>query len=414
VKLLTRSFLVALLVYLFSFSSLSAQEDSTLFYIDRDWNKIMEIVDTYYYRSVDHAQCHEQVLASRNFSSCLDKYSVYLSPLGWAMRQEGLNHNYFGVGMFIVGRQNRIHIFPIPNLPAARAGILPNDVLLKIDTLFVTQEQEINRSDLTRAHNLLRGDSGTTVLLLVKRREAVLPPIIIRRDRVVIPSVRQAMIAPGIGYISIDNFSDHVLSDFMIAFDSLRSEGAEHFIFDLRGNPGGYLNQALRMASLFADSAGALLVTLRYRLKEDTFRVRVRGVFAGTYPLILTDSNTASAAEIFGGVLQDWGVAKLVGGHTFGKGIGQLAMPLKRDANGEPAPGSSVMVLTNFHYLIGNRQTQINFGVGLRPDYVVNDSLSTEESALLKRELGSLDPRSLYLNPRLDASLRRALEILRQ
>ena len=391
-----------------------SNRDSVLHRINLEWLRIFEVIEEEYYKPVDYTRCYEAVQRS-GLSGCLDRFSAYFSPSDWREELRSMNGRFSGVGMIASRRGNSIHLFPYPGTPAARAGILPGDILLMVDTVDVRSRYEIDDAYISRVLRLIRGDSGTVVRLVVERRGRRLPPITIQRAPIVIPSVYYRLILPRVGYIRVTQFSDHVFYDFVSALDSLRRQGAERFIFDVRNNPGGFLGEALNMLGLFARDSLQVMVTQEYLGgRRNEIAVQGAGPLSGIRAVVLVNEFSASAAEIFAGVLQDWGVAELVGRSTFGKGIGQAIVPLWTLPNGRPRPDSPVLMLTHFQYLIGTRRTAISEGSGLRPDHEVSDSLSSLESAQLQIEIRNANPTELYISPRFDRQLRRAIRLLRR
>jgi carboxyl-terminal processing protease len=315
--------------------------------------------------------------------------------------------------MFVSRRGNQVIVFPLPGTPASRAGIFPRDVLIAVDTVDVTGERDLTDSDLQRITSLVRGDSGTVVNLIFERHGVRVGPLSVRREPIVIRSVQYAAVDSAIGYVRVFSFSDSTASEFGRAMDSLRVRGTNRFIIDLRHNGGGLMDQALRMAELFSPTHRDLLVTLSYRQSSERLRAEAVGPFAGSRVVILTDGFTASASEIFAGILQDWGVAQIVGEPTFGKGVAQTVVPLWQRPDGSPAPDSPVIILTNLRYLVGNGARPVTEENPLQPNYLVAERLTREEADSLGVELQRANPTQVYFNPRFDPQLRRAIELLR-
>lgn len=401
------------IVFIFASSAYAqdSQRDSMVALMTRDSARIFEIIDQYYYTRVNHERCFREMVRTGDVSTCLDRYSHYFTSKAWTDQQNYLNSRYSGIGMTLVRRGNRIVVFPLPRGPAARAGILSGDVLIKIDSFSVVRDTEVTDRELQEFSSRIRGESGSMVLLTLERRGLLMPTIAVSRERITMPSVRYSLIFRRIGYIRIYFFSDHLFEEFFDAMESLRRAGANRFIFDLRNNPVGLLGQALNAAALFADSANIPLIAQQSREGQRLYFSTEPGVFRNIRPVILVNHYTASAAEIFSGILRDWGRAELVGRPTFGKGIGQTVIPISPMLDGSPLPGTPIMILTNFRYLIGTRRLSISEGNGLQPNYLVSEELSQEEAAALEIDMRDRDPNDLYLNPRFDKSLRRAIEI---
>lgn len=255
-----------------------------------------------------------------------DPHSVFLDPRRLTRLDESTRGHYAGVGIQMDARDSGITVIgALPGTPAERAGILTGDRIVEIDgrsTHGLTQEEALKA---------LRGPAGSTVRIAAERPgvPARLSFTLTRADIAVNPVQNALLVRAGIGYVDLTVFSENAAADLGRAIDSLRAAGARSLVLDLRGDPGGLLDQGISVADLFLD-AGQKIVTTRGRTSDEnrTFADGAAQRFAGVPLVVLTDSGTASASEIVAGALQDHDRALLVGTTTYGKGSAQRVFRL--------------------------------------------------------------------------------------
>ncbi len=287
-----------------------------------------------------------------------DPYTVYMPPKDAASFEDNISGNFSGVGMEVGLRDKLITVIaPLVGTPAEQAGILAGDIIVKIDDV----SAEDMRID--EAVNLIRGEKGTIVTLEVYREgESEFLEIPITRDTIEIPTVKTETVDDTF-IISLYSFNAVAEAQMRTAINSYSSSGAKTLILDLRGNPGGYLQSAVSIASYFLP-AGKVVVKEQFsdRSKDDVFRSRGRQVkeFTPEDLVVLVDGGSASAAEILAGALKDHGYATIIGAKTFGKGSVQELVNLD--------DGSSLKV-TVARWLTPNG-VSISDG-GLTPDIVI-------------------------------------------
>jgi carboxyl-terminal processing protease len=307
-----------------------------------------------------------------------DTYTAYFDPKAYkefAMDSKG---EFFGVGMTLGmsdGTPTVVTVFK--GTPAEKAGLKAGDAILSVD----------GKSDpkwvLEDVVSRIRGPLGTKVTIVV-RREKVATPITftITRDRITIPNVMPEMIGADVGHIRLISFNEKAGEDVGKAIAELEGKGAKGFILDLRSNPGGLLQSAVQVSSLFIESG--VIVRIDERGQPEQEEMAVGGV-ATTKPMVLlVDNMSASASEIVAGALQDYGRATIVGVTTFGKGSVQTVRNL---ANG------GAIKLTTAHYLTPKKRVIDKKGV--TPEVVVE-----------------MDPH-LQSEKATDAQLTKAIEVLR-
>lgn len=261
-----------------------------------------------------------------------DPYTVFFPPEQASEFDSEVSGSFAGVGMEMDQDDsgNIIVTAPLKGSPAAAAGMESGDVILDIDATSTAG------MSIDEAVAEIRGPAGTTVTLTVQRKGSAQPLIIpIVRQVINVPELNDYARSDGIYVIQLYTFTANSADLFRNALIDFQESGDHKLIFDLRGNPGGYLDQAVQMASYFLP-VGDTVVTEDFEGKQTNIVNRSLGynVFAGKNlkMAILIDQNSASASEIFSGALQQHGVAELVGTRSFGKGSVQQVMDLGNGA----------------------------------------------------------------------------------
>ncbi len=264
-------------------------------------------------------------------SSLNDPYTVFFPPADKKIFDSEISGNFEGIGMEVGIKDGIITVISaLKGTPAERSGIKAGDKLLKIDN---TSTQDLS---IDKAVSLIRGKKGTQVKITVIR-EGVKEPIefTLTREVINIPTIDTELRKDGIFVISLYSFSENSPQLFRDALVKFADSGSNKLILDLRGNPGGYLEAAVSMASWFLPK-GDVVVREDYGKgkPEDVLRSAGFDVFDKNLRLIiLVDGGSASASEILAGALREHGVAKLVGEKTFGKGSVQEVVDLTLDTS---------------------------------------------------------------------------------
>jgi len=254
-----------------------------------------------------------------------DPYTVFFPPQESAIFQQDISGSFEGVGMEIGIRDGTLAVVsPLKGSPALRAGLKAGDKMLKINGTS-TESMPVDK-----AVQLIRGKKGTTVTFTIAREEEKeFIEIKVVRDVIDIPTI-ETKEQNGVFVISLYNFSAVAPNLFREALRAFVVSGTNKLVLDLRGNPGGYLEASVDMASWFLPS-GKIVVTedMGGNGKPSIHRSRGYDVFSNSLRMaILIDNGSASASEILAGALQEHGIAKLVGEHTFGKGSVQELVSL--------------------------------------------------------------------------------------
>lgn len=259
-----------------------------------------------------------------------DPYTVFFPPVESKQFAADIKGSFGGVGME-VGQENGIItvITPLKGSPAEAAGIRKGDRILKIDN------KETARLSTDEAVRLIRGDVGTSVKLTVGRNGRTPFEVTIVRDIINIPTIEQKSLGDGIFYIALYSFTENSPNLFRAALREFIESGDTKLVLDLRGNPGGYLEAALDMASWFLPPGTVVIREERGQGKEEnTYRSRGYDIFTENLKfVILVDEGSASASEILAGALSEHGKATLIGEQTFGKGSVQELVPITSDTS---------------------------------------------------------------------------------
>lgn len=291
----------------------------------RLFDQVMNRVANDYVDTIAEPQLYEKATEGL-LQELGDPHTVLLTPDRLARLQETTTARYAGIGVQIDVRDSWITVVsPLPGTPAQEAGIQTGDRFVRIDgaaTRGWTAEE---------AQKALRGDPGSRVSLVVERPGvATGMPFTLTRREIQVHVVRHAlMLRDGVGYVDLTTFSENAASDLRHAVDSLRQRGMQTLVFDLRGNPGGLLDQGVAVADLFLD-AGQRIVSMRGRTADAdrTFTDDAAQQWPDLRVITLVDSGTASAAEIVAGALQDHDRSAVLGTPTYGKGSAQSVFPV--------------------------------------------------------------------------------------
>jgi carboxyl-terminal processing protease len=289
----------------------------------------------------------------------LDPHSNFYDPKAYARLREDQRGHYYGVGMVIQQQENKVFVVtPYEGTPSYRAGIHPGDVISAVDG------KSTDGWSSDQVAKALKGPKGTHVQVTTVRYGQAKPLVFdLVRDEIPHPSVDlKYEIRPGVGYIHLTQFQETTgeeISDAVESFGDLKG-----LVLDLRGNPGGLLSQAVDVCDHLL-SKGQTIVSQRGRAYPDQNYTATHGNSGKTFPIVvLVNRNTASAAEIVSGALQDHDRALIVGETTFGKGLVQTVYNLSDDTG---------LALTTYHYYTpSGRLIQRNYsGVSLY-DYYYN------------------------------------------
>ncbi len=248
-----------------------------------------------------------------------DPYTTYLDPQAYQLTAGDFQGSFGGIGATVGTKDNIITIIaPIPDSPAANAGIKPGDSILGING------QSTSGMGVEEAVSLIRGPKGTSVKLLIQHAsENGTIEIEIIRAEIKLTSVFFEM-KGNTAYIKITHFTEHTDEELLPVLGNITQNGATGIILDLRSNPGGYLNEVVDIASHFIKE-GIIVTTVDNRGSKETSSVKSDSIKTDLPMVVLTDNYSASGSEVLAGALQDYGRATIAGTQTYGKGsVNQL------------------------------------------------------------------------------------------
>lgn len=243
-----------------------------------------------------------------------DPYTVYFTDDEAKQFLGDLNGKFIGIGSELDKKNNHITVVStLDESPARRAGLLPGDILLKVN------DQDTSAWSIEKTVSMVRGEKGTTVKLLVARGQDA-KEFAITREELINPSVKSEITNDNIGYLRISRFADNDTPKAVTkAAQDFKSKGVKGVILDLRGNGGGYVTTARSVASLWLRNK-VVVEEKRDNTVIQTLRSDDNPILEGVPTIVLVDGGSASASEIVSGALHDAGAAKLLGEKTFGKG----------------------------------------------------------------------------------------------
>ena len=319
-------------------------------------NKLKALIDLYYWEDAEESELYEGMYQGMLWSLG-DPYSCYYTKEDYAALMEEMEGAYCGIGALVSQNASTKVITivrPFVDGPAYKAGMLPGDILTKIDG------EDVSAWDIDLAVKHMKGEQGTVVEVEVWRASVgEYVELTITRDLVEVETVTYEMLDDSIGYIYVMQFDEITTEQFETALNDLKEQGMEGLIVDIRDNGGGLLTTVCDMLDMFLEENDLIVYTLdKYNTKEEIYAHE--GSIAPLPMVVLVNGYSASASEIFSGALQDYELATIVGTQSFGKGIVQSVIPL--------TDGSAVKLTVSTYYTPDGRNIH---GTGITPDVVV-------------------------------------------
>lgn len=344
-------------------------------------DEIWQIVEQYYYQEPD-TQAMLDGAEMGLLYGLGDPYTYYYTPDQYAQLWADDEGEYAGIGIQIMGNYatglctiSRVFL----DSPALDAGLRKGDVLTRVEDI------DVVTTTLQDAVNIMRGEPGTPVNVQVQRGDQLLD-FVVDRAVVHVNWVNSCMLDGDVGYISLYEFSGDCSPSFAVHLDNLMSQGAKALVIDLRDNPGGWVDDAQKVADMFLEEGN--VASLVYRDGTTELYTTTTDGKENPIPLVvLVNEYSASASEILAGALQDRGRATIVGTQTFGKGVVQYVLPVGTRGAG--------MQLTVAQYYTPNGNEVHK--VGITPDI----EATLPEGATTMYDIGDLD----------DAQLKKAYEV---
>ncbi len=298
--------------------------------------------------------------AIKGMLQTLDPHSSYLTPDMLKQVEVETKGVFGGLGIEIGVKDGILTVIaPIEDTPAFRAGLQAGDKIVKI-------EKESTRDmTVTDAVKRLRGEPGTKVTISVAREGLSEPrAYTITRDIIKIRSVKSKAMGDGIAYVKLNQFQQDTNGELEKALQAAlkEKEGLKGLVLDLRNNPGGLLDQAVKVADEFLETGLIVYTDGRIESQKYKYFARKEGTYTGFPIVVLVNAGSASASEIVAGALQDQGRAILLGTKTFGKGSVQTILPLE--------DGSALRLTTARYFTPNGRSIQAK---GIEPDIIVTD-----------------------------------------
>ncbi|HEX8146272.1 MAG TPA: S41 family peptidase [Pyrinomonadaceae bacterium] len=334
--------------------------------IESAYQEALSVISENYVDSVDYEKANEAAVQGMLFT--LDPHSSFFSPAEYRRLLQDQESRFTGIGVSILRHRDGVYVqTPIEGTPAAKAGLRFGDRIAEVDG---KDARDWTTQAVSKA---VRGPEGEPVTIKIERAGSQAPLYFtIRRGSVPQPSIRNAfMVKPGVGYVGLTGGFTHTTSDELAqALEELSGQGMQQLVLDLRGNPGGLLDQAIKVASHFVPRNRAV-VSVRSR-DEDNNR-EYKNVYFDPVELplvVLVNGNSASASEIVAGAIQDHGRGLVVGETTFGKGLVQRIFNLPY--------GAGLTLTTAKYYTPYGRLIQRSYAGGSIYDYYTHQNPNAE------------------------------------
>jgi carboxyl-terminal processing protease len=341
-------------------------------------NKLNNVINYIQSEYVDTVNADE--LSNKAINSLLaelDPHSVYIPAEEFEHTNEQLEGGFDGIGVeFNIFNDTLIVISPLSGGPSATAGVMPGDKIINVNGKCIAGNG-LKSDDVFK---YLKGKKGTLVKLDVLRMGfKKLLPFNIIRDKIPMKSVDISyMIQPTVGFIKISKFSSTTHDEFTKGFTVLKAQGLKSLILDLRGNPGGFLNEAVDLCDDFLDDKKLIVYTQGNARPKQEYYATTKGVFEKGKLVVLIDEGSASAAEIVAGAIQDNDRGTVIGRRSFGKGLVQEQSQLN--------DGSAIRLTIARYYTPSGRCIQKPYIKGKHEDYYEEEINRYKSGELLNKD----------------------------
>ena len=345
-------------IFLLFFCLSSANSSEVDIYKKIDlFGEVLEKINREYIDEINQSESMDSAI--NGLLQSLDPYSSYMSPEILEEMQTETSGEFGGLGIEVSMEAGVVKVIsPIDDTPASKAGLKAGDYIVKIN------DTQVQGKSLSEAVDLMRGPVGSSIELTVRRRgEKKALTFNITREIIEIQSVKSELLEENIGYIRLTSFNENSSDQIEKQIKKLKkNKNLNSFILDLRNNPGGLLNQAIRISDFFLENGE--IVSTKSRKKSDNRKwfARKGDITDGKTLLVLINYGSASASEIVAGALKDHKRAIVVGENSYGKGSVQSIIPLKNR-------GAIRLTVAKYYLPSGKSISE----VGVRPDIEVNE-----------------------------------------
>lgn len=390
---------------MFTLRVAAAQEDNGPYAAYRE---ALQVLKTHYYGAPIDTKKMTYAAIRGMLHSLNDPYTSFLDPEEQAQMQQSMQGEFFGIGAILEPYMQDVRVLrPIPDTPAHRAGIKPNDTILSVGTYNSKGVLVKTTSCLGKPINdvvkLIKGPKGTKVAVTVLRKGAPKPmTFVITRDRIEPPIVMSWMEDQEnkIGHIVLTDFNEKCDEQLEKALLNLEKQGMRALVFDLRYNPGGLLNVAADVTRRFVPRGPVVLVQEKNGQRQAWPAREPLRRHKPVPMVVLINEYSASASEIVAGAIQDYRLGTLVGQHTFGKGLVQTVFPL--------SDGSALRLTTQKYFTANGNDINNRYDDEHRP---IPNSGGVKPDVEVKQSEEWIDQN--FEDKANDTQLQKALEILR-
>tara|TARA_B100000902_G_scaffold248624_1_gene235286 strand:+ start:388 stop:1527 length:1140 start_codon:yes stop_codon:yes gene_type:complete len=321
------------------------------------FGEVLEKINKEYVDEINQSESMDSAI--NGLLQSLDPYSAYMTPKTFKEMQTDTSGEFGGLGIEVSMEAGVIKVIsPIDDTPASKAGIKAGDYIVKIN------EFQVQGKSLSEAVDLMRGPVGSEIELTVRRRgikKAITFKII--REIIEVKSVKSDLIDNNIGYLRLTSFNDNSSNQIKKQIKKLNNnKNLKAFILDLRNNPGGLLNQAIKITDFFLENGEIVSTKSRKKSENRRWFAKKGDITNGKTLLVLINYGSASASEIVAGALKDHKRAIILGERSYGKGSVQSIIPLKNK-------GAIRLTVAKYYLPSGKSISE----VGVKPDIEINE-----------------------------------------
>ena len=315
---------------------------------------IKQLLEKYYYKDIDENKLVEGAIKGLA-ESLQDPYTVFMNKKEYEDFNTSTVGAYVGVGLQVGIKDDKITVIaPFDKSPAKAAGIITGDVITRVN------DKDVSGKDLDLAVSMMKGKEGEDVSITLFREGKGSFQVTVKRAKINIETVKSEMLSGNIGYVQLSMWDEKTDEDFIAAAKALKDKGMKGLILDLRGNPGGLLETCENISSQFIDKGKVIVSQKNKAGQEDVSKAKGGELLKGMPLVVLIDGGTASASEIFSGIVRDYKIGTLIGTKSFGKGVVQTII--------NTGDGTALKVTISKYYTPNGENID---KIGINPDIVV-------------------------------------------